>query len=70
MTLSVDKGKIQKIRIYGDFFGKADIKDIENALMGTRVERKDLLEALSPIELSEYFGKITAENIVDLILEQ
>lgn len=70
LTLSVDKGRIQKIRIYGDFFGKADIKDIENTLIGTRVERKELLEALTPIELNEYFGKITAENIVDLILEQ
>lgn len=70
ITLSVEQGKIDKCRIYGDFFGTADIQDIEKALIGVRVNKEDLLEALNQFDLQPYFGKITAENIVDLILEQ
>lgn len=68
LTLSVEQSRIEKCRIYGDFFGKADIQIVEKELIGKRVDRNELLDALSKFELSEYFGKISAEEIVNLVL--
>lgn len=69
VSLSVTKGSIESIHISGDFFGTADIDVIEEALVGTRMVREDLLQALEPFEMSAYFGKLTKEELVDLILE-
>lgn len=69
VSISVSKGYIDSIRIYGDFFGTADINDIEEALTGVRMVREDLVNALESFEISSYFGKLTKEELVDLILE-
>ncbi|QQD85068.1 lipoate--protein ligase [Jeotgalicoccus sp. ATCC 8456] len=68
ISLEIEGGKIDKCSIYGDFFGQGDISVVENALIGTRVIKEELLEALSDVDLNYYIGKITKEEIVDLIL--
>lgn len=68
ISLSVEKGRISACRIYGDFFGQGDIKDVEEQLKGVRVVKEDLLKALSEIDITYYFGKATAEELVDVIL--
>ncbi|ATH59070.1 MULTISPECIES: lipoate--protein ligase [Staphylococcus] len=68
ITLSVEKGRIAACRIYGDFFGQGNIKEVEQQLIGVRVIKADLLEALSAIDVAYYFGKTSAEELVDLIL--
>ncbi|WP_025729169.1 lipoate--protein ligase [Atopobacter phocae] len=65
--LSIEKGRIEACRIYGDFFGKADIHDVEKALIGTKMEKEDVLSALTPLDLPIYFGSITKEELVELI---
>lgn len=50
------------------FFGQGDIKDVEEQLKGVRVVKEDLLKALSEIDITYYFGKATAEELVDVIL--
>src|SRR5699024_2892908 len=67
ITLSVEKGRIAACRIYGDFFGQGNIKEVEQQLIGVRVIKADLLEALSAIDVAYYFGKASAEELVDLI---
>lgn len=66
--LSVTHAKISKIQITGDFFGKKDIKDIEEKLLNVRLIKTDLLEALKNFNLSDYFGEITPEMLVSVIL--
>ncbi|WP_278926717.1 lipoate--protein ligase [Staphylococcus auricularis] len=68
ISLDISGNRIEACRIYGDFFGKGEIKDVEQQLEGVRVVRADLLEALNGIDLNYYFGDITAEELVDLIL--
>lgn len=36
ITISVEQNRIADCRIYGDFFGQGDIKDVEEALQGTK----------------------------------
>src|SRR5699024_1547208 len=68
ISLSVEKGRISACRIYGDFFGQGNVKDVEAQLIGVRVVREDLIKALSDIDITHYFGKTTAEEITDVIL--
>jgi len=70
VTLEVNKGAIKDVRIYGDFFGKGDIKDVETALVGTKLRHEELLEILNTLNLESYFGKgIQAEELVDIIID-
>lgn len=68
ISLEIEAGRIDKCSIYGDFFGQGEIKDVEEALKGTRVIREDLVEKLNSLDLKHYFGKLTAEELTDLIL--
>ena len=67
-SLEVEEGRITKAKIYGDFFGKGNVRDVEEKLIGVRVKEEDLLEALGSIDLSFYFGNVEAKELVDLIL--
>ncbi|AMB94498.1 lipoate--protein ligase [Aerococcus sanguinicola] len=70
ISLAIEQGRIKDCKIYGDFFGSQPISDIESALVGTPLRRQDLLDQLKQFDLSQYFGTITADEIVGLILEQ
>ncbi len=65
--MNVDKGFIQDIRIFGDFFGLGDISDVEEVLNGTKYDVTSISEALEDINVKNYFGNITKEELVHLI---
>ena len=67
-NLEVETGRITKAKIYGDFFGKGNVSDVEERLIGVRVKEEDLLEVLEGIDLAHYFGKVEARELVELIL--
>jgi lipoate-protein ligase A len=56
--LQVDNGKIQSVKIFGDFLGTKDITDIENALANTPFQHEAVKAKLSSFNLDEYFLKI------------
>ncbi|HRL52115.1 MAG TPA: lipoate protein ligase C-terminal domain-containing protein, partial [Enterococcus aquimarinus] len=55
------------LKIFGDFFGLGEIKDVEEQLIGTKHEKEALKEAISKIDIAKYFGNITAEDLFTLI---
>ncbi|MBU5361598.1 lipoate--protein ligase [Enterococcus raffinosus] len=67
VRLDVANGKIEKAKIFGDFFGLGEIKDVENQLIGTRYDKKALEECIDQIDLTHYFGNITKEDFLELI---
>lgn len=68
--LTIDHAKIATIQITGDFFGTKDMKDIEDALVGVRLRKEDLLNALEPLDLGNYFGNLTKEDLSSFILSE
>ncbi len=66
--LSIRKGRIDTINIYGDFFGSQPISDVEKVLQGVPEQRYELLKALNTIDLKPYFNSDIKEELVDLIL--
>ncbi|MFM1655227.1 lipoate--protein ligase [Brevibacillus sp. B_LB10_24] len=66
VQLSIDKGKIQQAKVYGDFFGVEDVADLEQMLVGVVYEKQAVYEILSGVDLGKYFGKIDAEELTAL----
>lgn len=67
IRLDVKRGIIKQCKIYGDFFGVGNIEDVERALEGVRHERKAVEEALFSLDIEHYLGKITREELVNLL---
>src|SRR5690625_3357394 len=67
VRLDVKKGIIENCKIYGDFFGIGEVADIEERLIGIRHERAAVEEALQDIDIPHYLGKITKEELINLI---
>ena len=68
VKLLVKDGLIEMCKIYGDFFCLDDILDIETSLIGRRYLQDDLMAALSVFDLNRYFGNVSAEQFVSLLL--
>ena len=62
--MQVKNGIIQQIDFFGDFFGIADIKDIEKSLIGVKHEVSSVEKTLEKFKLNDYFAGITREELV------
>lgn len=67
VRLQVNKGTIEDIHIYGDFFGLGEVADLEKALIGTTYNREAILNAIAPLSVEKLLGGITEEEFVNLI---
>ena len=67
IKLNVEKGMIQDIRIFGDFFGLGEISDVEEKFRGIKYEVNTISDVLSTIDIKKYFGDIQKNDLVKLI---
>lgn len=63
-TMQVQHGIIKDISIYGDFFSKLDISDIEGKLIGVNHLESDVKTVLLEFNISDYFLNATVEDIL------
>lgn len=67
IRLNVENGRISEAKIFGDFFGLGDIKDVEDALLGVKYEKDALTTAVASIDVKKYFGNIEPTDLLELI---
>ncbi len=67
LRLFVEGGHIKEISIFGDFFGKEPVAELQDKLTGVRYDKRDLSEALADVDVKMYFGDITKEDFLDLL---
>jgi len=67
LRLDVEKGYIQNMKIYGDFFGREPVEQLEEHLQGARYDRSEIEELLEPVEIEEYFGAVPKPEFVELV---
>ncbi len=65
--IDVEEGRIQSIKLYGDFSGRADVAELEAFLVGVPYDRARLSEALAGVDLDRYFGQMDAATLIDLL---
>jgi lipoate-protein ligase A len=64
VRLHVCKGIVENCKIYGDFFGKGDVKDLEDKLLGVKYDINEINKAIEDISIDEYLGRITKEEFL------
>lgn len=67
LRIFVEKGHIKEFKIFGDFFGKEPVENLERLLEGARYEKENISELLKEIEVKEYFGEIPKIDFIKLI---
>ena len=67
VRLEVRDGRIAEIKIFGDFMGRLDVADIETRLAGLPYERVAVAAALADIAITDYFGDVSANDVLDVL---
>lgn len=67
-SLEITEGKIEKIKISGDFFPKKSLLELENFLIGTRLEENELLNRLKEAKLEDFFSQKLDEIEISKLL--
>ncbi|WP_059102712.1 lipoate--protein ligase [Shouchella shacheensis] len=67
LRMNVEKGVIEEVKIYGDFFGVEDVRTLEETLVGTRYESEAIRQVLANVDLKKYFGNIENQDFLSLI---
>lgn len=65
--MNVAGGKINDIRIFGDFFGLGEIADVEKILTGVKYDKESITAAVATIDLKKYFGNVEVADLVNLL---
>lgn len=66
VNLSIEKGKIVKIKIFGDFFSKADIAEFERLFIGVSYREKEIRDVLKSVTLGEYLCNVTEDELIQI----
>ncbi|MGB3343599.1 MAG: lipoate--protein ligase [Aequorivita sp.] len=67
LRIFVEKGHIVDFKIFGDFFGKEPVENLETLLKGARYEKENITQLLNDIEIKEYFGDIPKMEFIELV---
>ena len=67
VRLAVNRGIIEEAKIFGDFFGVGDIDVVEKHLVGKRYDKEQVAEALEAIDVGQFFGKITKDDLLGMM---
>ncbi|UPM53487.1 lipoate--protein ligase [Gottfriedia acidiceleris] len=67
LRLDVNKGIIENVKIYGDFFGVGDVSDIEQLLIGSKFDQQEIENKLNEVNFTHYFGNVTKEEFMSLL---
>ena len=66
VSMDVEHGCIQQIRIFGDFFGNGDIAELEAALVGCPLDGH-LEEKLKEAHMEEYIYGVTPAELAEML---
>lgn len=67
IRLQVNKGRMEDVHIYGDFFGVGEVAQIEEALTGELYNRESIAAALESIDVEKVLGGITRDQLMNVM---
>jgi lipoate-protein ligase A len=65
--LKVNKGIIQSVRFFGDYFGIGEISEIEQRLQSVKIREEDVKAALSGLDISFYIHGLDLDTLAHFI---
>ena len=68
VRLDVEQGRIESVRIFGDFMGRRDVAELEARLRGVAYDRDAMLATIGDADLATYFGDVSRDEVLGLLL--
>lgn len=65
--LTIAENRIASCRFGGDFLGNLPASDVEKALTGIPYEINEIRKCLSKLEISRYFDRVSADNLLEMM---
>jgi len=67
VRIFVENGRIQEVNIFGDFFGKDPVAQIEDLLKGVPYDNVSIEKAMEKVDVTQYFGALEKEELLGLM---
>ena len=67
LRIFVEKGLISDFKVFGDFFGRQPVSDLENLLIGVPYDKIEISKTLQNIAIENYFGKLENSEFINLV---
>lgn len=67
IRLKIQGGIISDCKIFGDFFGRKEISELESLLKDIKYEEESIRQVLKKIDLSSYLHNIREDNFIDCL---
>ncbi|WP_179006759.1 lipoate--protein ligase [Winogradskyella forsetii] len=67
LRIFVEKGHISDLKIFGDFFGRQPVSEIEDLLIGVPYDKHEINKKLENVSIQNYFGKLEKSEFLDLV---
>jgi lipoate-protein ligase A len=68
--LNISEGRVKDVKLFGDFFVRQPIEELESALRNQVYRREDMKLALQHVDLNDYFFNLDKDVFVDFLCEQ
>jgi lipoate---protein ligase len=65
LRFNVNEGRVQALKIFGDFFGKKEVTEVGVLLTGKLYKEDIIKTALTSIDFENYFSAITIEDFIE-----
>ena len=63
----IREGLFRDLQFFGDFFGEKDPQELADQLLGIRMDKTAVADALTNINVNDFFHNVTNEELIDLL---
>ncbi|MBQ3733290.1 MAG: lipoate--protein ligase [Bacteroidales bacterium] len=63
----IREGHIRDLQFFGDFFGEKDPQELADQLIGCRMDKSAVADALAGTNINDYFHNVLNEELIDLL---
>ncbi|EGV42912.1 lipoate--protein ligase [Bizionia argentinensis JUB59] len=67
LRIFVEKGHISEFKVFGDFFGRKSIAELENLLIGVPYDKDEIIKSLENTAIEDFFGTLEKSDFLNLI---
>ncbi len=67
LRIFVEKGLISEFKVFGDFFGRQPISDLETLLIGVPYDKNEISKKLEGVVIENYFGRLEKLDFINLV---
>lgn len=67
VRIDVENGRIENIKLFGNFMGKEPAEILETKLVATRYDRAALHAALADTDVSDYISEMTTDTFIEIL---